>query len=487
MSATSASPPRPLLRPRAGLWAVYIGSLLAAAGLAIVWWPVPGLDQLAEFTLGVLATSTLAAEVFSVDFPDRKRISVGYIFPLLASAVVYPPAGALIAGGAGFAAGLLRGQRLRAALFHGPQLALAATAAAAADVQVFGGIPLELSLLGAYGVLLYMAVYTSVAWALGRVEEAIAEKPGAHASVDPATNVLLAPLPLALAVVYERTQINGLLLSALALGLLLIVVRAYVNLSTLHGELRLAYARLAEQERRLERAVETNREMSQVVSHDLRGPLTSVMGYAELLRSRLLKSRPDAGKELGYLASIEGNSRRILSLANKLLDLNHLEEGSEIERAMLDAAAIVRQLAEDVRVQAEQKRISLEVEVAPDLPRIESSEWMLREIAENLLSNAIKYSREDGHVAARLRIEGSDLLLQVEDEGIGMSAEDRARLFTKFFRSGNEEVRNVRGTGLGLALTKTMIERLGGRVDVWSELGRGSRFSVWLPLTPPEA
>jgi signal transduction histidine kinase len=479
-------PDRPVLVPRFAIWAAFIGLLLVGAGVLVGLAPLPPLDQTAEFTLCVLAAATLAAEVFTVDFPDRKRISGGYIFPLLASVVVHPAAGVLVAGAAGIAAGLLRGQRLRSALFHGPQLALAAAAAAGLAQTMFDGLRLDLSLVGAAVVLVYMATYTTVAWGLGRAEEMIAAKPAEYAATDGLTNLLLVPLPLALGLVYDRTSVNGLLLSSLALALLLIVVRAYVNLATLHGELEQTYTRLSEQERRLEGALETNREMSQVVSHDLRGPLTSVMGYTELLRSSLAKPQADSIKQLRYVESIEGNSRRILNLADKLLDLHRIEEGAEIERTSFDAAAMVRHLAEDVRVQAERRAISLELDVAADLPSLYSSEWMVREIAENLLSNAIKYSRDGGRVTVRLRPLSEELLLEVEDNGIGMSSEDQARLFTKFFRGGSEEVRGVRGTGLGLALTRTMIGRLEGSVEVWSELGQGSRFSVRLPLGTAE-
>jgi len=435
-----------------------------------------------DFTLAALSATMLAAEVFTVDFPDRKRISGGYIFPLLASVVVSPPAGVIAAGSAGFVAGLVRGERRRGALVHGPRLALAAAAAASTDVLVFSGIPLELSLRGALAVLLYAAVYTVVAWVFGRVEEAIAQKRALYPSVDVLTNLLLVPLPLALGVIYERTSLNGLLLACLALALLLIVVQAYVNLATLHSELRQAYSRLADQEQRLEQALKINREMSQVVSHDLRGPLTSVMGYTELLHASL--GKPETEKQLRYVESIEGNSRRILSMADKLLDLHRLEEGGEVELAPVDPATILRQLEEDTRVLAEQKRIGLELDVAPEVSSVESSEWMLREIADNLVSNAIKYTHEEGRVVVRLRADAQELLLEVEDNGIGMSAADQARLFTKFFRSGSEEVQKVRGTGLGLALTKTMIERLQGRIEVWSQVGQGSRFSVHLPLRP---
>jgi len=482
MKVVLPKPAHLLPRPKVSIWVAYVGVLFAGAGLALATWPFTSLGGTAEFTLAVLAAATLAAEVFTVDFPDRKRVSGSYIFPLVASVVVDPRAGVLVAGAAGICAGLLRSQRLRSALFHGPQLAVAAAAAVGLEQVLFGGPRLELSVHGGAVIAVYMAMYTTVAWGLGRLEQAIVGKPAEHASVDGLTNVLLMPLPLALGVVYERTSVNGLLLSSLALALLLIMVRAYVNLATLHGELEQTYNRLSEQERRLEGVLRTNREMSQVVSHDLRGPLTSVMGYAELLRASLAKPEPDSEKQRRYVDSIEGNGRRILSLADKLLDLHRLDEGGEIERASLDVAAVVRHLAEDARVQAEQRGIELDLEVAVGLPRMHSSEWMVREIAENLLSNAIKYSREGGRVVVRLRAESEELLIEVEDNGIGMSNEDQARLFTKFFRSGSEEVRSVRGTGLGLALAKTMVERLEGRVEVSSELGRGARFSVHLPL-----
>jgi len=146
----------------------------------------------------------------------------------------------------------------------------------------------------------------------------------------------------------------------------------------------------------------------------------------------------------------------------------------------------MRQLADEMSIRAEQRNLALTIDTGEGLPALHTSEWMLHEIAENLVSNAIKYTPEGGTIAVRMRADSSELLFEVEDSGFGISAEDQTKLFTKFFRGSNKEVRTLRGTGLGLALTRTMIERLGGRVDVWSELGRGSRFSVHLPLQAAE-
>src|SRR5438094_3080497 len=174
MSLVGSNPT--LSAPRIALWAAYVGGLLFATILSLLLWPLPTLDQPAALALGALTAATLAAEVFTVDFPDRKRISGGFIFPLLAAALIAPPAGVVVAGTAGLVSVLARGQRRRAALFHGPQLALAAAAAAGLEVLLFGRLPLELSMTGAMAVLLFAAAYTALAWGLARVEEALAQQ-----------------------------------------------------------------------------------------------------------------------------------------------------------------------------------------------------------------------------------------------------------------------------------------------------------------------
>ncbi|MBV8086113.1 MAG: HAMP domain-containing histidine kinase [Chloroflexi bacterium] len=470
------------MRPRFAVRSIFAGLLLAMAAAVLWLWPLPALDSTSAVLLLCLWVAALAAELFTIDFPDRKNVSVGYVFPLIASAMLAPQAGMVVAGAAGLVAGLVRGQRVRSALLHGPQLALAAGAAAAMTSWLFGGISFDLSWTNAACLLLFAGVYTTSVWGLGRLEELLADKPGSQASVDLLTNLVLVPLPFGIAPLYERLGLPGVLLAVLGMILLLIAAQAYENLVMVHHQLKQAYARLAEQERQLELSLETNREMSQVVSHDLRGPLTSVMGYTELLRGSLEKPAPDVQKQVGYVNSIEGNSRRILSLANKLLDLHRMEEGGTVDVGSVQAASVVRQVVDELRVQAEQKQLELVADINPDLPVLQTCEWMLREVAENLISNAVKYTPEAGRVIVRLRTSRQEVLFEVEDNGIGMSPEDQARLFTKFFRGASKEVRKQQGTGLGLALTKSMIERLGGVVEVWSELGRGSRFSVYLPL-----
>ncbi len=470
---------------RPGSWrltaahAVFVVAVALGCGAAFLLWPLPPLDSSRVGILGLLSLAALTAEVFTVDFPDRRRVSVSYMFALLASSIVDPSAGMIVAGSAGLIAGLARpaGCWWRG-LFHGPRLALAAAAGSYVTAAALGGLRSDLSVPALAGLLSYAAIFTLVAWSAGWLEELLSRRPGRFIAVDPVTNALIVPLPLVLQQIYQRTGASGLQFSVLALALLLIVVRAYVNLATLHATLKAAYARLAEQEQKLARALESNREMSQIVSHDLRGPLTSVMGYTELLRSSLARPAMQPERQIGYVESIERNSRRILNLADNLLNLHRLEEGADLELACVNPADVVRKVVDEMSVRAAQKRIALQARL-DGLP-MNTSEWMLREIVDNLLSNAIKYTPEGGHVDVRVARHEAELLIEVGDDGIGMSPEDQAKLFTKFFRSGAAEVRKAHGSGLGLALTRKLVERLGGEIEVRSELGAGSRFRVRL-------
>jgi len=119
------------------------------------------------------------------------------------------------------------------------------------------------------------------------------------------------------------------------------------------------------------------------------------------------------------------------------------------------------------------------------VPSIESSEPLLRESIANLVGNAIKYTPAGGSVTVGLRGDKSGITIAVRDTGIGIPSQALPRLFSRFFRTGQTEVRQIRGSGLGLALTKMMIERIGGTISVESDLGRGSTFTVRLPLSMP--
>ncbi|HUZ77248.1 MAG TPA: HAMP domain-containing sensor histidine kinase [Chloroflexota bacterium] len=462
-----------------------LAGLFALAGV-VCWlgWPAAGISSGNRALLLALVAAAALAESLTLDFPDRKNLSVGYVFPFVVAATVGPGLGVACAGVAGGIAALARARpgalrNLPIRLLRAPRLLLAAAAGLLALRLAWGGPALSLSLTGAEKALLYAATYSLTSWGLARGQAWLAPSAGEDPAPELLTNLLLAPLPLALATIFARAGQLGLTISALALALLLIVVRTYVNLSTLHRELKMAYERLSKQEEDLEQALDTNRELTQIVSHDLRGPLTSIMGYADLLRG-VLEPASTGAKEQRYLDALSNNARRMLSLTDRLLDLHRVEQQSGPQLTAVDAAGVVRELVEMLRVQVDAKPISLQVDIPPHA-QLRSSDWMLREIAENLLTNAIKYTPSGGQVRVRLERQPDQVLFSVEDTGIGIPPADQARLFSKFFRGTSREVRQAQGTGLGLALTRSMAERLGGHIEVWSEEGRGSRFTVHLP------
>jgi PAS domain S-box-containing protein len=266
----------------------------------------------------------------------------------------------------------------------------------------------------------------------------------------------------------------------------------YAAVTAPNGDLRLGIgiARDMSAQREAERLRE---EFVSLVTHELRSPLTSSTGYLDLLR-RLIERSPissgfDAQRAISYVGRIQGAERHLLRLVNNLLDIARVERTDlPLDLAEVHLDEIIDEQLDLVAPQAQEKRITLNREVPPDFPVIWTADLYVREVLGNLISNAVKYTPEDGTVTVRLREEPDRMaVVEVTDTGYGMSPEDLGRLFGKFFRSGRPEIRKERGTGLGLALSKQMAERVGGRIDVQSELGKGSTFTLRLPLTPVPA
>ncbi|HNG88313.1 response regulator [Accumulibacter sp.] len=219
------------------------------------------------------------------------------------------------------------------------------------------------------------------------------------------------------------------------------------------------------------------------MSHELRTPLNAILGFAAMLRR-------DPGASDGQRRDLEIINRSgeyLLVLINDILDMAKIEAGRmQVTRLSFDLAALIRDTADLMRVRAEEKGLHLLVEPAADVPRcVCSDEAKLRQILVNLLGNAIKFTRRGG-VSLRLGIAaGADtlhLLIEVEDSGPGIAAEDQARIFDPFVQAGGSS--GQKGTGLGLAITRQFVELLGGRIRVTSEPGQGSCFRVELPVEP---
>lgn len=211
------------------------------------------------------------------------------------------------------------------------------------------------------------------------------------------------------------------------------------------------------------------------VSHELKNPLASVVGHVEMLQDD-----PD-GDATWSLGVIDRNVRRLQGLVDDLLDLGRFSDPDRpLVRARVDLHELVSDALEMFAPEAAKNDVTLRHEQSDDTDVSGSSEELSR-VVTNLVGNAVKFSRAGGVVTVRVKRVGRDVVLDVTDQGLGMSPDDQSRLFTEFFRSTNPDALAIPGTGLGLSIVKHILVRHGGSIDVASALGEGTTFTVRLP------
>ena len=226
------------------------------------------------------------------------------------------------------------------------------------------------------------------------------------------------------------------------------------------------------------RALRVKDEFVASVSHELRTPLTSIRGYVDLLMDDELPLA--AVQKLDVVAR---NAERLGRLVADLLQSAQIDLGPmHVVRTQGDLATIVRDTVDAATPLATSVGVELDAELPPSLEMLLDRD-RIRQVADNLVSNALKYTPRGGRVTVRLGLDGERAELCVEDTGIGIEARDRAQLFTRFFRARHAEEQSIQGVGLGLSITKSIVESHGGRIEVDSEVGRGSVFRVRLPLS----
>jgi signal transduction histidine kinase len=175
----------------------------------------------------------------------------------------------------------------------------------------------------------------------------------------------------------------------------------------------------------------------------------------------------------------------MLRLVNNLLDLRRIESGAEqLQPAPIQLDRVLQIVWALARLRAAEKQLVTTLWIEPDLPALCTDELLLRRAVDNLLSNAIKYTPAGETVRLAASRSGDGIEISVSDTGIGLTEEEKQRLFERFFRSTRPEARQERGTGLGLALVRESVRRLGGEITVNSQVGKGSTFTLWIPPLP---
>ena len=239
------------------------------------------------------------------------------------------------------------------------------------------------------------------------------------------------------------------------------------------------YRELERQSAALEVASQHKSEFLASMSHELRTPLNAIIGFSEVLLERMfgeLNERQD-----DYLRDIWSSGKHLLELLNDILDLSKIEAGQMVlNRSEFDVRESLEYCLALVRERAIKQRMLLSLEVGPEVGLVNADRLRFRQVVLNLLSNAVKFTPDGGRVGVRASIRDQILVVEVADTGPGVAAEDRQRIFDAF-QQGTRHPEQTEGTGLGLTLSKRILELHGGRIWVESEAGKGSTFGFALP------
>ncbi len=267
------------------------------------------------------------------------------------------------------------------------------------------------------------------------------------------------------------------------------LVQILEELEEKREELEKVNRQLSETNHELNEANEKLRELSEMkeeflalTTHDLRSPLTVISGVISFFTSgRLGELTPE---QKNMVAMMERNTQSLIELVNDLLDTSKLESGTmKLDFSSIDLRGLMDELRETMEPLAKEKGIFLEESLSPDLPPVKADRPKLRRIIVNLLSNAIKFTPKGGKVSLKAEREDGRIRIYVTDTGVGIAKEDVERLFDKYEQARSRATRGEKGTGLGLYITRQLVELHGSHIKVDSKLGRGSTFSFTMPIS----
>lgn len=246
---------------------------------------------------------------------------------------------------------------------------------------------------------------------------------------------------------------------------------------------------LAERVKLLEAEVEKNRkaeklrdEFLDVISHELKTPLIPIMGYVDIWAEGGL----DEDMKRKSLEVVKRNAKRLKDLIDDILLVSKIESGKlEFEFKPLALEEIARRVAEDLKTFSTEKKIQLAVEAQPNMPQVEADSQWMGQVIQNLVHNALKFTLNGGKITVKISAGTNKALVQVIDTGIGIEKKHMPHLFQKFYQVDSSATRQFGGTGLGLDICKSIVEKHCGRIWVESEVGMGSTFAFELPLKHP--
>ena len=236
--------------------------------------------------------------------------------------------------------------------------------------------------------------------------------------------------------------------------------------------------------RSFERLAEASRMKSEfinIISHQLRSPLTNIKWTFEVMASEEFKV--PAEKQEEYFVNVKENIARMVELIDDLLIVSKIEQGSfSMTKREISLEGLIKDLVERYKVFAEASRIKLNFYSQENLPKVLADPSFLKIVTENLIDNAIRYTKGGGIVEIKLIKEKGKVLFAIKDSGVGIPQEEQKYIFQKFFRAENISKERTRGSGLGLYVCKSILDKLGGQIWFKSQLGKGTTFYFRLPI-----
>ena len=291
---------------------------------------------------------------------------------------------------------------------------------------------------------------------------------------------------LAVPMVYEGRLIGAVVVSRNRAGEFptetIELLRTFSTQSALAIQNARLFQEIEHKSRQLEAASRHKSEFLANMSHELRTPLNAVIGFSEVLLQRMFGELNEKQDE--YLTDIYASGQHLLSLINDILDLSKIEAGRmELAPALFHLPSALENAVTLVKERAARHGITLQVDLEPQLGEVVGDERKIKQVLLNLLSNAVKFTPDGGRITLTAGRNDNAIEIAVTDTGIGIASEDQTAIFEEFRQVGADETRKQEGTGLGLTLARKFVELHGGRIWVESEVGRGSTFTITLPMS----